>query len=100
MKATLELPDTLFEQLATRAASQRVRVEDLLSSYVEAGLRTESGLVAPGADPAAAPAEENDFARLQREEGELRAGLLARGGQFSGADRLPREELYDRHAFR
>jgi plasmid stability protein len=43
---------------------------------------------------------ESDFERLKREERELRESIRATGSQFAASDRLPREQLYDRHALR
>ena len=45
-------------------------------------------------------AGESEFQRLAREEALLWAKLEARGMSFSAGDRLPREELHDRHALR
>jgi hypothetical protein len=43
--------------------------------------------------------EENiEFERLKQEEQKLRASLRASGSRFSAADRLSRDELYNRHA--
>jgi hypothetical protein len=42
MRTTLELPDPLFAQLKSRAASERVTLKQLLRSYVEQGLSTAS----------------------------------------------------------
>jgi len=43
---------------------------------------------------------ESDFERLAREEDALRVKLRQQGRQFSGGDRLDRDELHDRHALR
>ena len=40
MRTTLELPDPLFAQLKSQAASERVTLKQLLRSYVEQGLST------------------------------------------------------------
>lgn len=40
MRTTLQLPDPLFAQLKSRAASERVTLKQLLRSYVEQGLST------------------------------------------------------------
>jgi len=44
--------------------------------------------------------EESEFDRLQRKEHELRENLRASGRGLRSSDNLPREALYDRHAFR
>ena len=48
----------------------------------------------------AVAAEETPFERLRREEGELRNRLRRRGVTFAASDRLSRDALHDRHAFR
>ena len=43
---------------------------------------------------------EEEFERLRRLQDEVVAKIQASGVQFSAADRLPRDELYNRDAFR
>jgi Arc/MetJ-type ribon-helix-helix transcriptional regulator len=45
-------------------------------------------------------AEETHFEKLRREERELRERLRNRGVRFAASDRLSRDALHDRHAFR
>lgn len=47
-----------------------------------------------------AGAPEAEFERLVKEEERVRAQIQARGVAFSAADRLSREELYDRGSIR
>jgi len=47
MRTTLDLPDPLFRELKTRAASQGHKLKDLVAVYIEAGLHG----VAPSAQP-------------------------------------------------
>ena len=42
MRTTLDLPDDLFRKLKARAALMGTTVKDLLTSYVESGLRQSS----------------------------------------------------------
>jgi hypothetical protein len=42
MRTTLDLPDDLFRQLKARAALMGTTVKELLTSYVENGLRQSS----------------------------------------------------------
>ncbi len=100
MKATLELPDSLFARLETEAASRRVRVEDLLAAYVEAGLRAEPTPAPPGSTTEAGAPATAEHAAWVSEFKEMLARIRAAHPGFSAADRLPREELYDRHAVR
>ena len=39
MRTTLDLPDELFRQLKAKAALQGAKLKDLLTRYVETGLR-------------------------------------------------------------
>lgn len=38
MRTTLDLPDSLFKAVKTRAVQQGVTLKDLLATYIEAGL--------------------------------------------------------------
>ena len=40
MRTTLDLPDSLFREVKARAAQNGVSLKDLLTRYVEAGLRS------------------------------------------------------------
>ena len=44
--------------------------------------------------------QETEFEKLRRREQELRQQLATRGVKFTASDRLPRDELHDRHALR
>jgi hypothetical protein len=39
MRTTLDLPDSLFKEVKTRAVQQGVTLKELLASFIEAGLR-------------------------------------------------------------
>ena len=39
MRTTLDLPDTLFKEVKTRAVQEGVTLKELLAIYIEAGLR-------------------------------------------------------------
>ncbi|MBP6782550.1 MAG: hypothetical protein KA152_02095 [Verrucomicrobiales bacterium] len=41
MRTTLDLPDSLFKEVKTRAVQQGVKLKDLLAAYIEAGLRAQ-----------------------------------------------------------
>ena len=50
MRTTIELPDELFRQLKARAALDQVSLKDLITRWVERGLRDDDGIVTkPGA---------------------------------------------------
>jgi hypothetical protein len=55
MRTTLELPDPLFARLKARAASERVTLKQLLSRYVEQGLRATPDRAAPMRSAATLP---------------------------------------------
>jgi hypothetical protein len=42
MRTTLDLPDPLFREVKARAASEGMKLKELLAQYVEAGLRGDS----------------------------------------------------------
>jgi hypothetical protein len=52
MRTTLELPDSLFKHLKTRAAMEGSTLRDLVVQLVERGLQTP---IAPESAPAALP---------------------------------------------
>jgi hypothetical protein len=45
MRTTLDLPDPLFRELKARAAQRGLKMKQLLTSFVESGLRGELGSV-------------------------------------------------------
>jgi hypothetical protein len=54
MRTTLDLPDTLFKEVKTRAVQQGVKLKELLAIYIEAGLRapqTQEKETAPRRNP-------------------------------------------------
>lgn len=44
--------------------------------------------------------QETDLQRLAKQEREIRARVTSRAVPFRASDRLPREDLHDRHALR
>jgi hypothetical protein len=50
MKTTIELPDDLYREAKTRAASQKRKIKDLVSEGLRTVLAADSGLGAPGKD--------------------------------------------------
>ena len=80
---TVSVEDEIYHRARIRAAERRTSV----SALVRVALRELAG-------------EETEFERLKRLEGEVASGLRARRSGFSGADRLSREDLHDRHALR
>lgn len=43
MRTTLDLPDSLFRELKTRAARQGVKMKELVTEFIEEGLRAGKG---------------------------------------------------------
>lgn len=39
MRTTLDLPDTLFREVKSRAAKEGLKLKELIAHYIEAGLR-------------------------------------------------------------
>lgn len=89
MRTTLDLPDSLFREVKARAAQNGMSLKDLLTRYVEAGLR--GGLVVQGVrrirplppvairlDPSLPPTlalSNRELSELQDEDDAMRQGL-------------------------
>ena len=80
---TVSVDDDLYHRARVKAAEKKTSLSALVKRFL-------TSLVD----------EESEFARLEREEQELRASLKARGVIFSAGDRLTRDELHDRDALR
>jgi plasmid stability protein len=72
---TVSVPDEVYRKVRIHAAEQDTSLSRLVRDFL-----TRLG------------GEETEFERLARQERELRAQIA----NFSGADRLSREELHDR----
>lgn len=79
---TLTLDDVIFDSAEQQARKSGKSLPTLVMEFISRF----------------AVARETDFDRLVREEEAVRAEIIASGTHFSGADRLSRDELYDRHA--
>lgn len=55
MRTTLDLPDPLFREVKIRAAEKGVSLKELLTSYVEMGLREPHQEARPVRSPLPAP---------------------------------------------
>jgi hypothetical protein len=55
MRTTLELPDPLFREVKIRAAERGVSLKELLTSYVEKGLREQHVEARPIRSPLPTP---------------------------------------------
>lgn len=79
---TISLDDDTYRQVCQQAAAADTTVAALVRGYLKQHAPT----------PAATPADQ------RKKQAAVLAKLQARAGSFAAADRLPREELYDRHA--
>lgn len=80
---TVSVPDEVYHRARVRAAELRTSLSALVKKMLVEVAEQES-----------------DFGRLHREECELRAKLKTRPVPFRASERISREELHDRHAFR
>ena len=80
---TVSVEDEVYHRARVRAAEQRTSV----SAIVRKVLKEMS-------------AEETESERLKRLEKETLDRIRARGGKFSVADRLTRDQIHDRNALR
>lgn len=81
---TLSLDDEIFRRVSAKAAQLDTSVDALVRAALE-----DMTVHAP---PVQAGLDEQTFARLKRQEDEVRSRIDA----FSATDRLPRSELYAR----
>lgn len=81
---TVSIDDEVYRRARIKAAERDSSVSAIVQQFL-VGLATS---------------DEREFDRLKRGERELRATLQASGLRFRAADRLSRDDLHDRHAFR
>jgi hypothetical protein len=80
---TVSVDEEVYHRARIKAAEMRTSLSALVRKSLEA-----------------LSAEETEFERLQRLEQKVAARLRTQGSRFSGADRVPREEIHDRDALR
>ena len=51
MRTTIELPDPLFREVKARAAQSGLKLKELLTRYIEAGLKVPEVQPAPNVEP-------------------------------------------------
>ena len=51
MRTTLDLPDSLFREVKTRAVQQGVTLKDLLAQYIQAGMNAPASAAAQAPRP-------------------------------------------------
>lgn len=86
---TVSIDDETYRRAEAKAAARNTSVDGLVADLLN-GLRDT-----PERD-STKPAPAEEFERLKRMEEETRKKI----GGFSAADRLPRDELYDRGRWR
>ncbi|MEO5914955.1 MAG: hypothetical protein ABIS50_12025 [Luteolibacter sp.] len=81
---TISVDDELYRQARIKAAEESTSLSAMFKAYLVQITGSEG--------------KETEFQRLQREEQELRAELVARRLSLNPAHNLSRDELHDRHA--
>ena len=92
---TISVDEKTYQALEKVAARQGLKPEDLVCNSLRQlakGAKVEN--------PIASPVSTEEFERLRRLQDEVVEKIKASGVRFSAADRLPRDELYNRDAFR
>ena len=92
---TVSVDEKTYRALEKEAARKGLRVGDLVCNSLR-----QLALSAEVQDPVTSPASAEEFERLRQLRKKILAKIEASGVQFSAADRLPRDELYNRDAFR
>jgi hypothetical protein len=80
---TVSVEDDIYHRARIKAAEKKTSLSALVKRFLTEIIQ-----------------EESDFDRLKRKEHELRENLRASGRGLRSSDNVPREALYDRHAFR
>lgn len=80
---TVSVDDEIYHKARIKAAEMKSSISALVKQFLTKVVN-----------------EESEFDRLKREEQALRESLRHEGVVFSASNRLSREELHDRHAFR
>jgi hypothetical protein len=83
---TISVDDETYRLARIKAAEQSTSISAMFKSFLHR-LTSQAGV-------------ESEFARLQREEQELRAEMRVRGLGLKPAHHLGRDDLHDRHALR
>jgi hypothetical protein len=92
---TVSVDEKTYQALEKEAARKGLRVGDLVCNSLR-----QLALSAEVQDPVTSPASAEEFERLRQLRKKILAKIEASGVQFRAADRLSRDELYNRDAFR
>ncbi len=92
---TVSVDEKTYRALEKEAARKGLRVGDLVCNSLR-----QLALSAEVQDPVTSPASAEEFERLRQLRKKILAKIEASGVQFRAADRLSRDELYNRDAFR
>ncbi len=92
---TVSVDEKTYQALQQEASRKGLAISELVCNSLRQlakGTQMEN--------PIASPVSTEEFERLRRLQDEVVAKIQASGVRFSAADRLPRDELYNRDAFR
>ena len=92
---TVSVDEKSYQALEKEAARQGLRIGELVSKSLRQMLKE-----AQVENPRTSPVSTEEFERLLQQQNKVLAEIDASGVQFSAANRLPRDELYNRDAFR
>ena len=92
---TVSVDEKSYQALENEAARQGLRIGELVCKSLRQMLKE-----AQVEDPVTGPVSTDEREHLRRLRDKVLADIEASGVQFSAADRLPRDQLYDRDAFR
>ena len=92
---TVSVDEKTYRALEKEAARKGLRVGDLVCNSLR-----QLALSAEVQDPVTSPVSAEEFERLRQLRNKILAKIEASGVQFRAADRLSRDELYNRDAFR
>ena len=92
---TVSVDEKTYQALEKEAARKGLRISDLVCNSLRQ-LLTDAGIK----NPVASPVSTEEAERLRALRKKALESIEASGVQFSAADRLPRDELYNRDAFR
>jgi hypothetical protein len=92
---TVSVDEKTYQALEKEATLKGLRIGELVCNSLR-----QLALSAEVQDPVTSPASAEEFERLRQLRKKILAKIEASGVQFRAADRLSRDELYNRDAFR
>ena len=92
---TVSVDEESYQALEKKAAAKGLRVGELVCTALRQMLSGDEV-----ENPVTSPVSREEAERLRALRKKVLESIEASGVQFSAADRLPRDELYNRDAFR